>query len=1763
MALTQVTTRGIAKGVEIVLSGGLTGDPSLSWQNDEDTGLYSSNAGYTDFTSNGTTVLSIGPDGFNFPSGVDAPFKFNGSTIVTFKNASLDVATGKQFIVPQGSVSNPSIAYSGDTDTGIYSAGDGQIDFVSNGAVKLTVDSRGLTLPTGTVGSSINITNSLRNIYVSANDTLSTDSLTNNGRNLNKPFKTIQRALLEAAKQSWVNGPGDEAGEYGADLFEYFTIIVFPGEYEIDNRPGDSSNANVLVESSYTDDTLMSNIYKFNDQNGGVIVPRGTSIVGLDLRKTILRPSYIPSPVDASASRTALFRVTGGCYFWQLTVKDSNKTAPYKSATATYTNSGADVFPCSHHKLTVFEYASSPELTNYYTKIDKYSILDDVVLVGNRQGDAKGLLESNKRFIAEVAVSRMLANYSSFSVPGGRANCEDDIEDVIEAVAYNVGYGSNNKVWDAANLYVNGGALQHLVGEETQSVYAFNEARNIALQVITNVDVTVGSGYTSLTQTKDLTITADPTTGSNTDAASCSNVRSSITTLFGIVTDTIGTPSSLSGVTRTTPATAPSSEDYIQRIEENQIVGTLSTAATSDTVASSSPYIFNCSMRSVWGMNGLHADGSRSTGFRSMVLAQFTGIALQKDNRAFVGTNLAQGTLQNNSDSVEYRTDPDSVYRDDWRHYHIKASNDGFLQVVSVFAVGNADHFLAESGGDMSITNSNSNFGNCALKAVSHRPEAFAQDSGGYVIGLVPPRGINPDSDSLVNITEIDVGHTVTAYEAARAANAEATFKKIYIKIGGKSEIPESDIPEFYETDSSGNVTKAELLISGLDYNLGKRTYSDSNPEAVYAYLPKSAGDATSQLFAARLRLRDTSNLGTHKDPATAQNSVTTKNDKRTYYGWEFSQTVSGVDQGRVCLLVNDGRADGTINATGIPLTYSISQNSGTTYQDIGSSGATNAIIDAKPSDSSGNITANPSSSAQIRVLVNIDGTSKKVTAVAQYDPNNNDLESGSGFSVSDHLVLIDGAGTAMGVRTGANPVVIQVATIGSVTSGSFSSENTKPFGYIPFASIGSRYGALADGTALTAQASTALALLRRLTQRRDSNGDNQTSSADDYEFDANTTANIYIKRLQDNRASYGNGEFLWRVIYKMPKGTAGSQELRPPEPRFTLQLRDTNAKYPFTYTSNNNFPRSFYIYNVEPLIEYSHTSRDGYYLLTILDGNVNTKSDGSTYGNVINYGVQTTSGTSYTLTDTTVTGFGVSQNINYLYPEIDLDNPKWNPRPSVSRYRDDVGNSIPVDTSLTSHGYDRITQYSITSEATMKLLNEVLAGGSITANLTNELNITSIFSGLSSMTEAAMIAPYTAENSGNAAKDVTGVNKAAVTQYVSDVPSFSDRIIPLASNITTSATAGIPVNLHRPSILRASGHTWEYVGYGPGNYSTGLPRFQTKVLGLQKQVNAQQIEASGGFVASSGTNSNGDFYIGNQVIDTKGNKSSTLNFPKVKSSSDNKLINFADVGSLSSNSSTSSFNPSSFSATLTESLATLQQAQQNSFKTANLEATTATINTLKVQSKLEIASTVFQTAGNYPAASQTTIGFTQRAQQDWEDLSKTSSDWTAQADRFVSPLDLDAWATKNAFITTIPITWPIGNADIPASGSYNSVSNAGSVTDAATLKLTSNFTFTPIGSSTDSRWSDSTTNVTNLVLGTITNIANYNGRSGQIYVTYASSVKLGGIHPTNTWTPVSLNWRGLDDADGSPVSYLQGTVFLITYYINDGKAVYVTNVVS
>ena len=62
-----------------------------------------------------------------------------------------------------------------------------------------------------------------------------------------------------------------------------------------------------------------------------------------------------------------------------------------------------------------------------------------------------------------------------------------------------------------------------------------------------------------------------------------------------------------------------------------------------------------------------------------------------------------------------FHLDSEAVYSQGWEQSHIKITNDAIVQVVSVFAIGYNKHFVAETGGDASITNSNSNFGQLSL----------------------------------------------------------------------------------------------------------------------------------------------------------------------------------------------------------------------------------------------------------------------------------------------------------------------------------------------------------------------------------------------------------------------------------------------------------------------------------------------------------------------------------------------------------------------------------------------------------------------------------------------------------------------------------------------------------------------------------------------------------------------------------------------------------------------------------------------------------------------------------------------------------------------------------------------------------------------------------------------------------------------------------------------------------------------------------------
>ena len=177
-----------------------------------------------------------------------------------------------------------------------------------------------------------------------------------------------------------------------------------------------------------------------------------------------------------------------------------------------------------------------------------------------------------------------------------------------------------------------------------------------------------------------------------------------------------------SGVANSNMDNATTRDTEWQIVGPQPAVGALTEAT--DTTASASPYIYNCSIRSEFGLCGVFANGANVGGFRSMVIAQFTGVALQNDYQCWQQYNA--GTWGGVGNFTQYRNaDPDNIRMNPARRsFHVRAVNRAVIQEVSVFAIGQGIHHWTESGGELTITNSNSNFGGCAALSEGYRDDA-------------------------------------------------------------------------------------------------------------------------------------------------------------------------------------------------------------------------------------------------------------------------------------------------------------------------------------------------------------------------------------------------------------------------------------------------------------------------------------------------------------------------------------------------------------------------------------------------------------------------------------------------------------------------------------------------------------------------------------------------------------------------------------------------------------------------------------------------------------------------------------------------------------------------------------------------------------------------------------------------------------------------------------------------------------------------------
>lgn len=451
------------------------------------------------------------------------------------------------------------------------------------------------------------------------------------------------------------------------------------------NRSLEEWQDNSILDLSNPDNVL----YKFNASTGGAIVPRGCSLIGYDLRRTIVRPLYVPDPADGTQGRTSIFNLTGGCYIWQFTIKDGDlsENSPLYDANdkvgKVYFQKGNNnqlaIPEYSHHKITIMEYAENEELEKYYQKVaSAFALFQPTIDDGDFQ-----VLPQENRIVGPLSDTRSIINLKV------QSNVNPEKTTIVATTKIAHGYFKGQYI-----AIIDNGISDLLNGTFKVSEIDANDPRIFKYEI---------------------------------DLA----------------------PSAL-GLSNPPP------EGYsISTIPQLDI--NCRGQAEIDSVESASPYVFNCSIRSTWGLCGMWADGSKSTGFRSMVVAQYTGVSLQKDDRAFIRydefTNTwNQASLTDAFATVPYHTKGDAYWKDEWKNFHIRASNDAFIQCVSVFAVGFFDHFLMESGGDMSITNSNSNFGNTSLHATGFKGFAFNQDKGGYITHIIPSKRIATASFNVENV---------------------------------------------------------------------------------------------------------------------------------------------------------------------------------------------------------------------------------------------------------------------------------------------------------------------------------------------------------------------------------------------------------------------------------------------------------------------------------------------------------------------------------------------------------------------------------------------------------------------------------------------------------------------------------------------------------------------------------------------------------------------------------------------------------------------------------------------------------------------------------------------------------------------------------------------------------------------------------------------------------------------------------------------------
>jgi hypothetical protein len=312
---------------------------------------------------------------------------------------------------------------------------------------------------------------------------------------------------------------------------------------------------------------------------------------------------------------------------------------------------------------------------------------------------AKDILVENRDYLRSAVVAWIEAQIKNNIAPFtttfnyNKEKCSRDVGYIVDALCYDLLYGGNSAIRQVATAYFTSAGASTILGEQSQSVAAFQYMSTLAQQTINAGGIVTSTETTRLSSLVDI-ITGAITAGNLTSLPSV--VNPDITWADAGIQTAVGALSS---------AKSTVIDDMITYIN--------STPATSYIIGLDKPTVGNASNATLY---------FGKTAVFPKLAAEFTTQEAKDwgqrmiDPTGSMGGSLVDGNVISSRSPINsFVYDAFTQVNQGGRGIHI--INNGYAQLVSVFTIFCSTAVEVGNGGIASITNSNSNFGDLCLVA--------------------------------------------------------------------------------------------------------------------------------------------------------------------------------------------------------------------------------------------------------------------------------------------------------------------------------------------------------------------------------------------------------------------------------------------------------------------------------------------------------------------------------------------------------------------------------------------------------------------------------------------------------------------------------------------------------------------------------------------------------------------------------------------------------------------------------------------------------------------------------------------------------------------------------------------------------------------------------------------------------------------------------------------------------------------------------------